>query len=60
MYYFLNLKLKKIASNDELEKLYSKLDITLSCEFIKDIILFFQEQNFNSWTDIILKFKDKY
>ncbi|EAH8160980.1 hypothetical protein ETH11_06600, partial [Campylobacter jejuni] len=60
VYYFLNLKLKKIASNDELEKLYSKLDITLSCEFIKDIILFFQEQNFNSWTDIILKFKDKY
>ncbi|HFP7672221.1 TPA: hypothetical protein ACHD1N_001729, partial [Campylobacter jejuni] len=54
VYYFLNLKLKKIASNDELEKLYSKLDITLSCEFIKDIILFFQEQNFNSWTDIIL------
>ncbi|EAK0376147.1 hypothetical protein L034_05495 [Campylobacter jejuni 255] len=60
VYYFLNLKLKKIASNDELEKLYSKLDITLSCKFIKDIILFFQEQNFNSWTDIILKFKDKY
>ncbi|EAK1250101.1 hypothetical protein A9406_06235, partial [Campylobacter lari] len=60
VYYFLNLKLKKIASSDELEKLYSKLDTTLSCEFIKDIILFFQEQNFNPWEDIILKFKDKY
>ncbi|HEB9430499.1 TPA: hypothetical protein RZK51_001299 [Campylobacter coli] len=60
VYYFLNLKLKKIASNDELEKLYSKLDTTLSYEFIKDIILFFQEQNFNPWKDIILKFKDKY
>ncbi len=60
VYYFLNLKLKKIASNDELKKLYSKLDTTLSCEFIKDIILFFQEQNFNAWKDIILNFKDKY
>ena len=60
IYYFLNLKLKNSVSRNELEKLYSKLDTTLSCEFIKDIILFFQEQNFNAWKDIILNFKDKY
>lgn len=60
VYYFLNLKLKNSVSRNELENLYSKLDITLNCEFIKDIILFFQEQNFNAWKDIILNFKDKY
>ncbi|EAJ7022296.1 hypothetical protein YN71_06495 [Campylobacter coli] len=60
VYYFLNLKLKNSVSRNELEKLYSKLNTTLSCELIKDIILFFQEQNFNAWKDIILKFKDKY
>ncbi|MDY4427265.1 MAG: hypothetical protein SPE20_07930 [Helicobacter sp.] len=60
IYYFLNLKLKNSVSRNELKELYPKLDTTLSCEFIKDIILFLQERNFNAWKDIILKFKDKY